>query len=88
MKQIKFPQQRRDGTFIDDLNMLLYIVYDNGSFDTIKVPSVQEGLKRIPFIMPDILLIKFTIPKINGYEIRLIEKSKGNEKATLVYVAR
>lgn len=88
MKQIKFPHQRRNGAFIDDLDMLFYRVYADGNFETINVPSVQDGLNRIPFIMPDVVFIKFTIPRINGYKIKLVEKSINSEQVTLVYVIR
>lgn len=86
MKEIQFSQRNRNKTFIDDLDMFLYRVHNNGDFESIKVLSVKDGLNRIPFIRPEIILLKFSVPKINGYEIRLIEKSKDITEVSLIYL--
>lgn len=88
MNQIKFPQQSRNWAIIENIDMRLYRVYGGGLLETMSVPSVQDGLKQVPFIRPDIVILKFSVPHIVGYKINLVEKTKDSTKVSLVYLIR
>lgn len=88
MNQIKFPQKSRNWAIIEGVDLRLYRILNDGSFYTMDVPSVQDGLKQIPFIKPDIVLLKFSVPQLVGYQINLIEKTKDARKISLIYLEK
>ncbi len=63
-----------DDAFLGDLISTSII---NSGFELTHVTSGEEALKKIPEVLPDIILLDLILPGINGFEV--LEKLKSQK---------